>query len=149
MRKWCEAAMSEMSARKKLTEAIGMAMVASTGRRFEGGVDPEGKPWEPSSGPGQTLIQGGHLRDSVTYEASSEQVVWGSNRKYAAIHQHGGEIVPKTAKKLMFKVGGKTAAADRVTIPQRAYLGVNEEDREEVEALMKDFLEQALGGGKS
>jgi len=141
--------MSEMAAKKELAEAIGMAMVAATGRRFEGGVDPEGKPWKPSSGPGQTLIQGGHLRDSVTYEASSEQVVWGSNRKYAAIHQYGGEIVPKTAKKLMFRVGGKTAAVDKVTIPQRAYLGENAEDREEVEALMEDFLKRALTGRKS
>ena len=41
---------------------------------------------------------------------------------YARIHQFGGIIVPRRAKKLVFKIGKKTIAADSVTMPKRLYI---------------------------
>jgi phage virion morphogenesis protein len=45
------------------------------------------------------LVQEGHLRDSITAMATSDQVQVGSNLPYAAIHQFGGtsDMGPKQA----------------------------------------------------
>ena len=65
----------------------------------------------------------------------------GSNLPYARIHQLGGVIVPKKAKKLVFKGSdGATRAVDKVTIPARPYLGVSKDDLDDVRAAMADFL---------
>ena len=65
----------------------------------------------------------------------------GSNLPYARIHQKGGTIKPKKAKKLVFKGrGGKKVAVDEVTIPARPYLGVSADDMKEVRETISDFL---------
>ena len=59
--------------------------------------------------------------------------------------EEGGTITPKNAKKLVFTGrGGKKVAVDKVTIPARPYLGVSEEDLDDVKAAMTDFLAGAF-----
>jgi phage virion morphogenesis protein len=115
-----------------LMDEVGMILVGSTTRRFETGEGPDGKPWEKSARAktegGKTLLQDGHLRDSITYDASGRTVTVGSNRIYAAIHQFGGVIVPKNAKALAFQAGGGLVVVSKVTMPARPYLGVNDDD---------------------
>ena len=90
---------------------------------------------------GETLTDSGRLRRSIDYAATSNKVMVGSNLPYARIHQLGGVIVPKKAKKLVFKGhDGTTRAVDKVTIPARPYLGVSESDLDDVRAAMADFL---------
>ncbi len=49
--------------------------------------------------------------------------LWGSKDvRYALIHELGGKIVPKSAPKLKFQVGGNWVTTDEVTIPARPYL---------------------------
>ena len=126
-------------------ESVGEALVSGTKKRFDEKKDPEGTPWKPSRRAlekgGKTLMHSGRLRRSIDYAATSDKVMVGSNLAYARIHQKGGEITPKKAKKLVFKDSdGKTVAVDAVTIPARPYLGVSKEDMEDVKATMADFL---------
>lgn len=132
-----------------LMESVGEALVSGTKKRFAAKKDPEGKPWQPSRRAleegGETLTDSGRLRRSIDYAATSDKVMVGSNLAYARIHQKGGEIKPKKAKKLVFKDSdGKTVAVDAVTIPARPYLGVSKEDMEEVKSTMADFLAGAF-----
>ncbi len=49
--------------------------------------------------------------------------LWGSlDIVYALIHELGGKIVPKTAPKLKFQIGGSWVTVDEVNIPARPYL---------------------------
>lgn len=128
-----------------LMESVGEALVSGTKKRFDEKKDPEGTPWKPSRRAlekgGKTLMHSGRLRRSIDYAATSDKVMVGSNLAYARIHQKGGEITPKKAKKLVFKDSdGKTVAVDAVTIPARPYLGVSKEDMEDIKATMADFL---------
>lgn len=132
-----------------LMESVGEALVSGTKKRFDEKKDPEGTPWKPSRRAlekgGKTLMHSGRLRRSIDYAATSDKVMVGSNLAYARIHQKGGEIKPKKAKKLVFKDSdGKTVAVDAVTIPARPYLGVSKEDMEEVKSTMADFLAGAF-----
>ena len=126
-----------------LMESIGEGLVSGTRQRFRDEEAPDGQKW-PQSGRaaasgGQTLTDTARLRDSIDYAAIPDMV--GSNLPYARIHQLGGVIVPKKAKKLVFKGhDGTTRAVDKVTIPARPYLGVSESDLDDVRAAMADFL---------
>ena len=128
-----------------LMESVGEALVSGTLKRFDAEEDPQGNQWEPSGRAseegGQTLTNTARLRDSIDYAATPDKVMVGSNLPYARIHQLGGVIVPKKAKKLVFKGhDGTTRAVDKVTIPARPYLGVSESDLDDVRAAMADFL---------
>ena len=91
------------------------------------------------------LTDTARLRDSIDYAATPTKVMVGSNLPYARIHQYGGTIRPKKAKRLIFKgPGGEKIVAKQVTIPARPYLGVSKADMEEVRATMEDFLKGAF-----
>ena len=132
-----------------LMESIGEALVSGTLKRFDAEEDPQGRKWEPSGRAseegGQTLTSKGRLRDSIDRVATPDKVMVGSNLAYARIHQEGGIITPKNAKKLVFTGrGGKKVAVDKVTIPARPYLGVSEDDMDDVKAAMTKFLAGAF-----
>jgi phage gpG-like protein len=48
-------------------------------------------------------------------------VTIGSDRPYAAIHQFGGIIRPKSGGRLKFQVNGQWFSAKQVTIPARPF----------------------------
>lgn len=126
-------------------ESIGEGLVSATRQRFRDEEDPDGQKWSQSgraaASGGQTLTDTARLRDSIDYAATPDKVMVGSNLPYARIHQLGGVIVPKKAKKLVFKGSdGTTMAVDKVTIPARPYLGISKDDLDDVRAAMADFL---------
>jgi len=128
---------------------IGSYVENATKERFDTGVGPDGIPWRPSrraaATGGKTLVDRGHLRDSITYFAIADEVMIGSNVIYAAIHQFGGVIKPKTAKKLKFRTpGGGFAVLDQVTMPARPMFGVNAKDETEISAIIEDFYQEAV-----
>ena len=135
---------------KGLLDNIGASLVASTEHRFETGTGVDGSPWPESiraqlTG-GKTLVDTGRLRGSITHNATARMVEVGTNVIYAAIHQFGGDIVPKTAKALRFKVGGKWAMTKKVTIPARPFLGIDEDDEKEIILIGEDWLREAANG---
>lgn len=115
-----------------LFDAIGALLTTSTQRRFELGSDPEGNPWPPSlrvllEG-GRTLVDSGELVGSITHQANDTGVQVGTNSIKAGPHQFGATIRPVTAKALAFSIGGQQVFAAEVTIPRRAFLGLDDDD---------------------
>lgn len=126
-----EAARDRAADLRPALRTIGRLGVSQTVRRFQGGVDPSGKKWAKGrKAGGQTLIAKGLLlRSNHASEPEDNAVEWGSNLRYARIHQLGGTIIPKTpGGRLTFKVGGGWISVKKVTIPARPYLGVNDEN---------------------
>jgi len=131
-------------------ERIGDAMVESTRQRFDEGVEPDGSPWPISLRAqfegGKTLIDSAALQRSITHIASSDQVEVGTNMEYAATHQFGATITPKSADALRFNIPGiGFITSQSVTIPARPFIGLSDEDEAEIEHIADDFLTQALG----
>jgi len=67
---------------------------------------------------------GGHLVNSINWQADRDSVAIGTNRVYAAIHQFGG----------------KAGRNKKVTIPARPYMVVQDEDLVEINAVLEDYL---------
>ena len=150
---------AEIGAPRGPFDAIGAAMVAATQLRFDRGVGPDGQPWLPSrrvteggkrddgTWKNRTLAKSGHLKGSLTHAVSGDQVAWGTNVIYAAIHQFGGEIVARIKSALRFFVPGDGEVfARKVRIPARPYLGANDDDLDEIGAILGDFITAAIGG---
>jgi phage virion morphogenesis protein len=137
-------------------KALGPLLVASTRDRITREVTPEGAPFRPLNpayaagkrGPGilrERAARGG-LFGSLTSEQSGRRLRVGTNKIYAAVHQFGAEIRAKRAPKLVFRLGGRLVFAGRVTIPARPFLGISEEDREEILHVFGLFIRRATGG---
>lgn len=122
----------KMRRSQTMTEAIGEALVASTRERFETGKRPDGSDWKESERvkkeDGQTLVDTAILKNSIGYEASRKAVVVGTVEIYGAIHQ----------------LGGKAGRGKKVKIPERAYLGISEDDKDEIRGTVEDFMGEGL-----
>ena len=119
-------------------DEIGRYLVDQVTQRLAQQVDIKGQPLKPSRRAreegGKTLIDKGHLRDSYTYNvfADGRGVEVGSDAIYAAIHH----------------VGGQAGRHHAVRLPARPVLGVDDEDRQEIDAIVfhavQNHLNQAL-----
>lgn len=122
---------------------IGEHLVSTTVARFRAQSGPDGTPWLPSGralsdtgrarergkrGRGMTLIDQGHLRQSITYRASHDDVEVGSNLVYAAIHQFGGDA----------------GRGQSVHLPARPFLGITGDDRAEIDDIVAAHIKRAL-----
>lgn len=135
--------------KKSLNEALAETLRESTLERFKQGRGPSGKRWKTSiraaqSG-GKTLIDTSQLRNSIKSSADETGFAVGTNVICAATHQLGAPkrtIRAKTAKGLRFRVNGHfvTKKQVQVSIPARPFLGVSDDDMEEIEAMLEDFV---------
>ncbi|MXS82271.1 phage virion morphogenesis protein [Nitrosomonas oligotropha] len=121
----------------------------STQRRFADGQAPDGTSWKPSwramDKGGKTLIDSSRLLGSITGDSGDDFAEWGSNVIYAAIHQFGGEIRPKSKKALFFRTpSGGGRSMKKVTIPARPYLGINQKDEENIIDIVNRHLAEAV-----
>lgn len=139
--------------KKSLNEALAEGLRESTLERFKQSRAPSGKRWKTSiraaeSG-GKTLIDTAQLRNSIKSAADESGLAVGTNVVHAATHQIGVSnrtIRAKTAKGLRFRVNGHfvTKQQVQVSIPARPFLGVSDDDMDEIKATVEDFV-----GGKS
>lgn len=116
-------------------DEIGASQVTEVQHRFEQQAGPDGAKWTGLAartlarrgGDNPKILRDqGNLYDSVTHKVDSGvAVAIGTNRRYARIHQ----------------LGGKAGPGRRVTIPARPYLGLSDEGRKEVVAILEDHLE--------
>lgn len=127
-------------------DAIGQYGESSTRLRFKNQTDPDGARWKPSiraqQGGGQTLVMKARLLRSITHNSTNSGTAWGTNVKYAAIHQFGGTIKAK-GKNLRFQIGGRFVSVKAVTIPKRSFVGVNANDVREFLALANEAVDLA------
>lgn len=93
---------------RPLLRGMGQATVSEAKRHFDEG-GPAGRPWPASRRGGQTLVDSGQLRRSLTYAVTgADSVSVGSNVRYAAIHQFGGTIRAKAGRMLAIPLPGIT-----------------------------------------
>ncbi|MXV35832.1 MULTISPECIES: phage virion morphogenesis protein [unclassified Saccharibacter] len=136
-----------------LLSDIGLKMVDRTKERIEREVSPDGSPFAPlnplyastKKGPG-ILRESGSLRRTIYKQIEGNRLIWGSNMNYAAVHQFGAIIKPKTQSALEFSIGGRVFKRQSVTIPARPYLGFNEADRQATVETLQTFFRRCLAG---
>ena len=101
---------------------IGEHLLESTQNRMSQEQTPSGEAWEPlrpstikqkavSGQSGKTLRGYGTLADTLNYQLSDNQLMFGSNMEYAATHQFGRESA---------------------NIPAREFLGFSDSDENEI-----------------
>lgn len=126
-------------------DEIGSQLLQRTQRRFEEQQGPDGSDWPElspvtvrrrgSSGP--ILRVNGYLYDSLEYKVSSDAVEIGTNWPYARIHQLGAAQGSS----------GRTRRNGPIpwgNIPARPYLGLSDDDREDVLDIITRNIEGAL-----
>ncbi|GHV76499.1 virion morphogenesis protein [Spirochaetia bacterium] len=139
--------------RSRLLQSIGVEMEAQTQERFDTQKSPDGDSWKALAqkttayyaskgllGARSILVGEGTLRDSITSEVQGGawSTLVGATMEYAAVHQFGAEIKPKSAKALFVPGYGKL---QKVNIPARPYIGVSSDDVKAIENVVTAFLE--------
>lgn len=115
-------------------------------RIIAGGPSPSGAAWAPNKeGRKPILHRSGALATSISYAVAGNQAVIGSGIPYAAIHQFGGTIVPKSAARLAFRIGNRQVFAKKVTMPARPYVGLSGEDRRELVRAAVLYIRRLFG----
>ncbi len=131
-------------------DEIGGYLDSQAQRRFQLEQGPDGEAWEPSA---RALLDGGKtlqnkriLADSITHNViNSRAVEHGTNVIYAAIHQEGGVIRAKNAPYLRFALpGGGYATVESVTMPARPFVGLGEEEEEDIPLIVVDWWQEAI-----
>jgi len=129
--------------------AIGTGLVASTHMRFVTQTDPDGQAWRALNTAyaadkrnSRILTESGRLRDSINEQAGNDEVRVGTNVIYAAAHQFGAVIKPRSASHLWFRIGGRLIKADSVTLPERPFLGISHDDEVMIAEIVFDFVER-------
>lgn len=123
---------------RPLLDALGFEVEGQTKRRIdEEKSAPDGTPWAPLSPEYQAWKQDkkgavgllefeGHLLKSIQYQfVGANAVEIGTNMIYGAIHQSGGDDVGKN-------------------IPARPYLGLSDENVDDLVAVTRNFVEGLL-----
>lgn len=150
------AKLGELGARPQpLLKKIAFYGENSTKERFQTETGPDGNKWKESlrarlTG-GKTLTKDTHLSETINGQADDQKAEWGSNRVYAAIHQFGGTIKPKSAKALHFQIPGLGwVTRKQVTMPARPFLGISDDDQDEILDLtnrhISNLIASAAGG---
>lgn len=133
-------------------QIIGEQLEDSTERRIEEGVTPDGAAFSPKAQAtldaytrrGQTVsikplfgpnADGLPLRKSFFSEATKDQLEVGTNKVQAAVMQFG-------AAKGAFGQAANGTAIPWGRIPARPYLGISEEDRQNIVITIEEWLEE-------
>lgn len=109
---------------------IGEYLIESTQARFDVQQSPDGEPWLPLSpryarrkpkNADRILVLDALMRDTLAYNAGPREMEFGTNRIYAATHQFG-----------------------RGNIPARPFLGISDDDENEILKLLRDYVADEL-----
>lgn len=134
---------SQLKQPRKLYGVLGETLKKIHAERFKQEVDPQGNGWQPLSAKTlarkqkkgkstKILRQDGYLSDRTAYNYNDKNVEFGSDAKYARLHQFGG----------------KAGRGKKVTIPKRPWLGVSQQDEQKLlrkaTALLQRQIDQNL-----
>lgn len=134
--------------KKGLNNVLSQGVRSSTVRRFKTGKGPNGKKWKTSiraaEEGGKTLVQSARMRNSIRRKSDAGGFAVGTNVIYAATHQYGAKRVirARKAKLLRFRVDGRWVSAKKVLvdIPARPFLGLSDEDMNEIRETVEEFM---------
>lgn len=138
---------------KPALQAMGAELLKNTQLRFQAQRSPTGVPWkkvkyEPGKGTILHRTAGGLFDTTIFRVTRNNTVEVGTNKVYGPVHQFGATILPKTKKRLKFRIpGGGFRSASKVTIPARPFLGFTDDDREGVRAVIANHLRRVLRSG--
>lgn len=129
--------------------AVGDLELSKTRRRFVDGVDPDFEPWKqtvrqkinPSA---KILRKSGMLLNSLERKVEGNSVFIGTDRSYAKTHQYGAVIKAKNKKFLKFTIEGGTFFKKQVTIPQRRFIGINDQTAVSIEQAFNTIMRKIL-----
>lgn len=131
-----------------LNKDIGQEIRTQTKDRFKKEVDPEDNPWKISirvkEHGGKILSNNADLKNSIKVKVNEDGVAVGTNKVYAAIHQYGGSIRKKGTKKLIFRILGRNQIRDKIEMPKRAYLGINDENMTDINEILQDHIREHI-----
>ncbi|NAW33235.1 phage virion morphogenesis protein [Halomonas alimentaria] len=110
--------------------------------RWDAQRAPDGSPWAPLSdvtkarkkkNADRVLVLDGYLRDTLRYQESATELLFGTDRVYGAVHQFGARqgAFGTTAR------GGPIPWGD---IPARPWLGIGSEDEQPILAILERHL---------
>ena len=172
------AAVAVLRSPDRMFRDMGEALLIIHRKRFRAQTSPDGEKWQALSPAYQrrkkknrdrVLVLDGYLRSTLRYQVEGGDLLFGSDRKYAAIHQFGGDIQQKGREHSLFfkqrksgKVGKRFVkkeksnfeqrvkiAAHTITMPARPFLGIGLADAEKLEAIAKRHLARALRSGRA
>nr|WP_317357904.1 phage virion morphogenesis protein [uncultured Tyzzerella sp.] len=138
----------------KINKNIAQSLRTSTLDRFKRQESPENKKWEKrkyGNSRKKLLKNTGTLRNSIKSKADKKVATVGTNLEYASTHQFGVKnrrIKAKNSKLLKFKIGNRWISTKEVTvnIPARPFLGISEEDKEEIKDILEYYVEKSIKG---
>lgn len=136
----------DSSLRKRLLKEVGSVMVNDAKLNFRAKKSPDGEAWTPSKRGGQTLSDTGVLKNSISYEATDEEVYIGTNVRYARIHNEGGVIKGKNGGFLKFKIGDKFIQKRKVEMPKREFLGVHSKQVKKINQAASRWIKSIIEG---
>ncbi|MFA7944050.1 phage virion morphogenesis protein [Pseudomonas brenneri] len=143
----------------------------STDDRFRQQVAPDGSPWAPLAPSTLTRKKGGRilrdkgtLQDTLRHNVSDNELTFGTDRPYGAIHQFGGKIEHAArSQRIYFRQGKDGSVGNRFVkksksnfaqwatrgahdseIKARPYLGLSSEDDIEILAIIQDYLVKSI-----
>lgn len=173
-----------LAAIRQVTEALGSPermlrdmgeyLMIAHDQRFASQTAPDGTPWQALSPAYQrrkkknadkVLVLDGYLKNTLRYQVAGNEMVFGTNRVYAAIHQFGGEIqMPARSQQAYFRQDksgdiGKQFVSKRrsnfsqwvtmgphvIKIPARPFLGTSAADDIELTNIAMGYLSRAMG----
>ncbi|WP_051145190.1 phage virion morphogenesis protein [Thiomicrorhabdus sp. Kp2] len=122
----------DRNAQSELLDTIGSITESQTRRRIsEEKQSPDGAPWAEwtddyaqTRHSGHSLLENeGELLDSIQHQSSGSEVITGSNLIYAAIQHYGG------------------AEVGRPGLVARPYLGLSQNNRDELESVLENWMQ--------
>lgn len=133
-----------------LMNEVGQALVAGAVQRISiTNVAPDGGAWQPSRRAaehgGKTLLKSGYLRDGINAWAGPDHVLVGTAVPYGAVHQLGAATGSLGFWSGTDKRGREMAVLSPWgDIPARPYLGISDEEEEEILGLVEQFYADLL-----
>jgi len=139
----------------------------STDNRFRQQVAPDGSPWAPLAPStlarkksGRILREAGTLQDTLRHSVSNNELSFGTNRPYGAIHQFGGKIEHAArSQQVYFRQGSDGSVGNRFVkkrqsnftswaireshtaeVAARPYLGLSTDDEYEIFLIVSEYL---------
>lgn len=162
------ATLSNPKHQNDLLHSLGAVVESQTRRRIaDEKTSPGGEPWAPWSESyaktrhgNQSLLQGdGDLLDSIQFYVSGNKVYIGTPLIHGGVHQNGfdGAVQVSAHTRLITQAFGKAlkypvyqsvkAFTRMMSIPQREYLGLSDDNQSEIYTVIGDFWQELLPQG--